>query len=88
MHPLRAVLVTGKGGVGKTTLTASLARYAAAQGKRVLCAEMAGAAAAARTRTAAANRGRRSMSPSLLIPVQSFLVPVQLDVAVRREGRF
>lgn len=40
--PLRAVLVTGKGGVGKTTLTASLARYAAAQGKRVLCAEMAG----------------------------------------------
>ena len=40
--PLRAVLVTGKGGVGKTTLTASLARYAAGQGKRVLCAEMAG----------------------------------------------
>lgn len=40
--PLRAVLVTGKGGVGKTTLTASLARYAAAEGKRVLCAEMLG----------------------------------------------
>jgi anion-transporting ArsA/GET3 family ATPase len=40
--PLRAVLVTGKGGVGKTTVTASLARYAAAQGKRVLCAEMVG----------------------------------------------
>ncbi|HSO37835.1 MAG TPA: ArsA-related P-loop ATPase, partial [Labilithrix sp.] len=40
--PLRAVLVTGKGGVGKTTLTASLARYAAGQGKRVLCAEMVG----------------------------------------------
>ena len=36
------MLVTGKGGVGKTTLTASLARYAAAQGKRVLCAEMLG----------------------------------------------
>lgn len=40
--PLRAVLVTGKGGVGKTTVTASLARFAAAQGKRVLCAEIAG----------------------------------------------
>ena len=43
---LRAVLVTGKGGVGKTTLTASLARYAAGQGKRVLCAEMVGDPAA------------------------------------------
>jgi anion-transporting ArsA/GET3 family ATPase len=40
--PLRAVLVTGKGGVGKTTVTASLARFAAARGKRVLCAEIAG----------------------------------------------
>lgn len=36
------MLVTGKGGVGKTTVTASLARFAAAQGKRVLCAEIAG----------------------------------------------
>ncbi|MBS2014001.1 MAG: ArsA family ATPase [Deltaproteobacteria bacterium] len=36
------MLVTGKGGVGKTTVTASLARFAASQGKRVLCAEMAG----------------------------------------------
>ena len=44
--PLRAVLVCGKGGVGKTTLTASLARYAAGQGKRVLCAEMVGDPAA------------------------------------------
>jgi anion-transporting ArsA/GET3 family ATPase len=40
--PLRAVLVTGKGGVGKTTVAASLARFAAAQGKRVLATEMAG----------------------------------------------
>ena len=40
--PLRAVLITGKGGVGKTTVAASLARFAAAQGKRVLATEMAG----------------------------------------------
>lgn len=38
---LRAVLVTGKGGVGKTTVAASLARYSAASGKRVLVAEIA-----------------------------------------------
>jgi len=36
------VLITGKGGVGKTTVAASLARFAAAQGKRVLAAEMGG----------------------------------------------
>jgi len=39
--PLRAVLITGKGGVGKTTVAASLARFAAASGKRVLCTEIA-----------------------------------------------
>ncbi|OJY26642.1 MAG: hypothetical protein BGO98_06380 [Myxococcales bacterium 68-20] len=39
--PLRAVLVTGKGGVGKTTVAASLARFAAQCGKRVLVAEIA-----------------------------------------------
>lgn len=39
--PLRAVLVTGKGGVGKTTVTASIARYLAAAGNRVLAAELA-----------------------------------------------
>jgi len=39
--PLRAVLVTGKGGVGKTTVAASLARYFAASGRRTLCTEMA-----------------------------------------------
>lgn len=37
---MRAVLVTGKGGVGKTTVAASLARFFAANGKRVLCAEL------------------------------------------------
>ncbi|MCB9641087.1 MAG: ArsA family ATPase [Myxococcales bacterium] len=32
----RVIMVTGKGGVGKTTITAALARVAAKQGKRVL----------------------------------------------------
>jgi anion-transporting ArsA/GET3 family ATPase len=36
----RLVIVTGKGGTGKTTVTAALARAAAAQGRRVLVAEM------------------------------------------------
>lgn len=36
----KLVIVTGKGGVGKTTVTAALARAAAAAGKRVLCAEI------------------------------------------------
>jgi anion-transporting ArsA/GET3 family ATPase len=39
--PLRAVLVTGKGGVGKTTVAAALARFAAEAGKRVLVTEIA-----------------------------------------------
>ncbi len=38
------VVVTGKGGVGKTTLTAALALNQARQGKRVLVAEFGGAA--------------------------------------------
>jgi arsenite-transporting ATPase len=36
----RVLLVTGKGGVGKTTIAASLGRAAAAAGKRVLVAEI------------------------------------------------
>jgi len=36
----RVLLVTGKGGVGKTTMTAAIARQAAAAGKRVLAAEI------------------------------------------------
>jgi arsenite/tail-anchored protein-transporting ATPase len=36
----RALLVTGKGGVGRTTVTAALAMAAAREGKRVLIAEM------------------------------------------------
>ena len=37
---LRAIMVTGKGGVGKTTITAALAQSFAAMGKRTLAAEM------------------------------------------------
>jgi anion-transporting ArsA/GET3 family ATPase len=37
----RLVLVTGKGGVGKTAIAAGLATLLARQGKRVLCAEVA-----------------------------------------------
>lgn len=36
----RFVVVSGKGGVGRTTVTAALARVAAARGKRVLIAQM------------------------------------------------
>ena len=42
------VFVTGKGGVGKTTVAAALARAAAEQGKRTVVAEVGGAARAAR----------------------------------------
>jgi anion-transporting ArsA/GET3 family ATPase len=38
LYDRRFLFVTGKGGVGKTTLTAALALRFAAQGKRVLCA--------------------------------------------------
>jgi len=38
---MRAILVTGKGGVGKTTVTAAIARAVAASGKRVLAGEVA-----------------------------------------------
>jgi arsenite-transporting ATPase len=42
----RVVLVTGKGGTGKTTVAAALGKLAAAEGKRVLVAEMGQEAAA------------------------------------------
>jgi anion-transporting ArsA/GET3 family ATPase len=61
--PLRAVLVTGKGGVGKTTITASLARFAAAQGKRVLCAEMVSDASASSALAAALGAPHLGIEP-------------------------
>lgn len=48
------MLVTGKGGVGKTTVAASIAKYAAAHGKRVLCAEMVGGGENARAEVTSA----------------------------------
>lgn len=62
------MLVTGKGGVGKTTVTASLARYAAAHGKRVLCAEMAGDPAAASSLADALGIERIEVEPVLVAP--------------------
>jgi Mrp family chromosome partitioning ATPase len=41
LHDLRLVVVSGKGGVGRTTVAAALARAAADAGKRVLIAESA-----------------------------------------------
>ena len=41
MFKKRVALITGKGGVGRTTVTAALARAAAAQGQRVLVTEIA-----------------------------------------------
>lgn len=40
LHKLRAVLVTGKGGVGKTTVAAALARKSARSGVRTLAVEV------------------------------------------------
>lgn len=40
--PRRALLVTGKGGVGKTTVAAALARFLAQSGRRTLVTEIAG----------------------------------------------
>ncbi|MCA1832246.1 MAG: ArsA family ATPase [Actinomycetota bacterium] len=57
MHPSltssRVAIVSGKGGVGKTTIAAALAKAAAAQGKRVLLLEV---------------EGRNSLAPLFGIP--------------------
>lgn len=66
--PLRAVLVTGKGGVGKTTVAASLARYAAAQGKRVLVTEIAAEGAKSSPLADALGTDRFSEQPVEIAP--------------------
>lgn len=65
----RVVLVTGKGGTGKTTVAAALARLAAARGKRVLVAELGQEAAQHSPLLEALGAGRRA----------STLEPQQVD---------
>lgn len=65
----RVVLVSGKGGVGRTTVSAALARAAALQGKRVLVAEIEEPATQAQS-TLARMFGREVLPnrPTLLAP--------------------
>ncbi len=62
------MLVTGKGGVGKTTVTASLARFAASQGKRVLCAEIVGDPLASSALAAALGVPQLGIEPVTVAP--------------------
>jgi anion-transporting ArsA/GET3 family ATPase len=85
---LRAVMVTGKGGVGKTTITAALAQTFAARGKRTLAAEMTadgistsalGAALGAEGLSEKPMHVRENLSATLLAPTlghQKFLQDV------------
>jgi anion-transporting ArsA/GET3 family ATPase len=62
----RLLLVTGKGGTGKTTVTAALAEAALASGRRVLVCEMAGRAVLPEVYgRAPADRGVVQLSPGL-----------------------
>ncbi|MCW3041825.1 MAG: ArsA family ATPase, partial [Solirubrobacterales bacterium] len=65
----RLVFVTGKGGVGKTTVAAALGVAAAAQGRRVIVAEVSARGDAARTLTADARAvpafAEREVGPGL-----------------------
>ncbi len=62
------MLVTGKGGVGKTTVAASLARFAAGQGKRVLCAEIAGDSESSSALADALGADRLQVEPIAVAP--------------------
>jgi arsenite/tail-anchored protein-transporting ATPase len=62
------VLVTGKGGVGKTTVTASLGRFFASQGKRVLCTEIASEGAESSPLADALGVPRLGEDPSVVAP--------------------
>lgn len=64
----RLVVVTGKGGVGKTTVTAALAKVAAATGHRVLACEV-GQAPGVPSRLAEALTGEAIGSPSEPVPI-------------------
>lgn len=62
----RLIIVTGKGGVGKTTVAAALARRFARQGKRVLCAEIVPLAETA-SQLAAALGGPKPLEEPVLV---------------------
>ena len=64
----RAVLVTGKGGVGKTTVAAALARIAARSGRRILVAEVAADASSPSSMAAAFGVSRGTEEPQKLAP--------------------
>ena len=63
LSSLRAVLVTGKGGVGKTSVTAALALALASSGRRVLCGEVAAAAEAASALALALGAEKAGLEP-------------------------
>lgn len=64
----RTVLVTGKGGVGKTTLAVALARAVAAAGRRVLLAEIASSGSDPSATAQAFGAARSSEEPVQLAP--------------------
>jgi anion-transporting ArsA/GET3 family ATPase len=81
---LRAILVTGKGGVGKSSVTAALARALASTGKRVLCGEVASAAEDASALAKALGADRATLEP---VPVGERIDLVVLDPS-RGHGAF
>lgn len=64
----RLIIVTGKGGVGKTTLTAALARHFAADGRRVLAAEIVPTADTPSQLAVALGVQRITEEPALALP--------------------
>ncbi len=64
----RIVLVTGKGGVGKTTVSAALARVFARRGKRVLCGEVSPDASAPSAMAEALGGGPAGEAPVEVAP--------------------
>ena len=75
---MRAILVTGKGGVGKTTVTAAIARAISATGKRVLAGEVAAVGDSVSPLGLALGVSNAGLSP---VPVAEGLDMVLLDSA-------